>query len=150
MGVTLDEKDLKILDVLRENSKLSTQQISKRTLIPITTIHNRVKKLEREGVIQKYTIVCDKKKIGKNIQAYILVIVDYKFLKKNKIFQDELAAQIKKHPMVDEVYLVTGIADILLKVSVRDIERLNKFLIKELRNIDGVERTQTLVILKEI
>ena len=49
----MDEKDEKILKLLKENSKLTTQQISKKTLIPITTIHNRIKKLEKEGIIKK-------------------------------------------------------------------------------------------------
>ena len=67
----MDKKDAKILKVLKENAKLSTQQISKKTLIPITTVHHRIKKMEKEGVINGYTTIVDNKKIGKNIAAYV-------------------------------------------------------------------------------
>ena len=71
---------------MKENSKLTTHQISKKTLIPITTIHNRIKKLVKEGVIKKYTLELDNKKLGKYLAAYIQINVDYRLLKKIKIF----------------------------------------------------------------
>ena len=76
----IDEKDLKIISLLKENAKLSMQQIAKKTLIPITTVHNRIKKLEKSGIIKGYTINLDDKKL-QSISAFILVTVDYKFLK---------------------------------------------------------------------
>ena len=51
MTYILDDKDKKIIEILKENSRLSTQQISKKTLIPITTVHHRIKKLEKEKII---------------------------------------------------------------------------------------------------
>jgi len=71
----IDEKDSKILEVLVENSNLSTHKISKKTLIPVTTVNNRIKKLKELGVIKKYTIEIDKKKLGYNLSAYILVTI---------------------------------------------------------------------------
>ena len=50
----LDKSDIKIIEILKENSKLSTQQISKKTAIPITTVHYRIKKLEKEGLKKIY------------------------------------------------------------------------------------------------
>ena len=58
----MDDKDEQILQILKENSKLSTHQISKKTRIPITTVHNRIKKLKKEEIIKKYSIIIDKKK----------------------------------------------------------------------------------------
>ena len=58
----MDEKDEQILQILLINSKLSTHQISKKTGIPITTVHNRIKKLTKKGIIKGYTIVIDHKK----------------------------------------------------------------------------------------
>ena len=67
----LDNKDLAIIEVLKHNSNFSTQQISKKTGIPISTVHNRIRKLEKSGIIKEYTILLDNKKIGKPIAASI-------------------------------------------------------------------------------
>ena len=145
----MDNKDERIIEVLKENSKLSTQQISKKTSIPITTVHNRIKKLEKEGVIKNYTVVLDNKKIGKDISAYILINVDYKLLKEIKSTQYELTIKLKKHPCVEEVATVTGGTDILIKARVKDIDELNGLITKYIRNLEGVDRTQTLVFFSE-
>jgi len=146
----MDEKDEKILKLLKENSKLTSQQISKKTLIPITTVHNRIKKLEKEGIIKRYTLELDNKKIGKNLAAFINITVDYTLLKQIKMSQYELAKKIKQHESVEEVAMVTGGTDIIIKVRAKDIEELNNFVTIQLRNIDGIEKTQTMVVLNEI
>lgn len=146
----MDEKDERILNVLKENSKLSTQQISKRVSIPITTVHHRIKRLEKDGVIKKYTVVLDPKKIGKPISAYILVTVNYNLLKQIKRTQHDLAKKLKSHDNVEEASMVTGGTDIIIKIRVKDIDELDDFVTKYLRNIEGIEKTQTTVILNEI
>lgn len=145
----LDDKDFKILDVLKHNAKLSTQQIAKKTLIPVTTVHNRIKKLEKEGVIKGYTIVLDHKKIGKAVLAFILINVVYT-LPTKKFQQEEIAKQIKKFEIVEEVAIVAGGTDMIIKVRTKDIEELNDFVIRKLRNIEGVDKTQTMIVLSEV
>ena len=146
----MDEKDEKILELLRENSKLTTRQISKKILMPITTIHNRIKKLEKDGIIKRYTLDVDNKKLGKDIAAYVNIVVDYKLLKEKKVSQHELTAKLKHHELVEEAAMTTGSTDIILKVRVRSINELSNFVTKYLRNIEGIEKTQTIVILNEL
>jgi len=146
----MDEKDEKILKLLRENSKLTAQQISKKVLMPITTVHNRIKKLEKEGIIKKYTLEVDNKKIGRAIAAYVQIIVDYKLLKEKKMSQHDLAKKLKQHEFVEEVAMITGGTDIIIKVRVKNIDELDNFVTKYLRNIEGIEKTQTMVVLNEI
>ena len=145
----MDEKDERIIEILKENSKLSTQQISKKTSIPITTVHHRIKKLNDEGIIKKYTIILDDKKIGKSISAFVLITVDYKLLKQMKKSQQDLARKMKLHPSIDESTTVTGATDIIAKVKVKNMDELNHLIENYIRNLDGVEKTQTLVILSE-
>ena len=73
----LTKKDEIILSLLKENSKFSSREMSDKTGIPITTIHNRIKRLEEEGIIRQYTAVLDSKKLGKTIQAFIQITVTY-------------------------------------------------------------------------
>ncbi len=146
----MDAKDQLILEFLKVNSKLSTQQISKKTRIPITTVHNRIKKLRQKGIIKRYTVLLDNKKIGKKLSAYIAITVNYNLLKKLNISQHDLAKKLKKNENVEEVSMVTGETDIIIKIRVSDIEQMDNFVTKYLRNIDGIEKTQTMVILHEV
>ncbi len=145
----LDNKDYKILDVLKNNSNLSTQQISKKTLIPITTVHHRIKKLCKEEIIKGYTVVLDYKKLEKGLSAYISITVDYHDLKNSKITQRDLARKISNLSQVEEVSILAGGTDILIKVRVKDIEEMDEFVTETLRNIKGIEKTQTMMILHE-
>ena len=146
----MDEKDEKILKLLRENSKLTTHQISKKLLIPVTTVHNRIKKLEKEGIIKRYTLEIDNKKIGKVIAAYINITVDYRLLKQVKITQHELMRKIRQDEAVEEAAMVAGGTDILIKVRVKSMDELDNFVTRHLRNFDGIEKTQTMIVLNEI
>ncbi len=143
----MDKKDKSILDLIKENCRLTTKQISKKLNIPITTIHNRIKKLERDGIIKGYIAVLDEKKLGKPIAAYILITVDYKILKEVKTTQQDLTKKLKNHEFVEEAAIITGKDDILIKVRVSNIDQLNDFVTKYLRNINGIDKTETMVIL---
>ncbi len=144
----LDEKDLKVLDLLKENSKLRTSQMSKRLRMPVTTVHNRIKKLEKEGIIRNYTIVPNYKKLGKDILSYIFVTVMYMLPSGEKISQEKVAQKIKALG-AEEVSIVTGGTDLIIKVRAKDVGELNDFVIKKLRSIDGVDKTQTAIVLQE-
>jgi DNA-binding Lrp family transcriptional regulator len=146
----MDEKDKKILKLLKENAKLTTYQIFKRTGIPPTTVHNRIKKMEKDGVIKNYTVVLDHKKIGKPILAFVAVNVVYTLPGGKKIRQEDVAQKIKSMEGVDEVVIVAGVTDMLVKVRVKDIDELNDFVIRKLRSIDGVDKTETMVALSAL
>ena len=79
--------------------------------------------------------------------AYILVTVDYKLLKEKGLTQHEVANKLSNHDFVEEVAMITGASDIILKVRVSNMSELDNFVTKYLRNVDGVERTQTSVVL---
>lgn len=143
----LDKKDRQILKELQLNSKLTTQQISKKTLIPITTIHNRIKRLEKDGIIKGYTVMLDHKKLGFDILAFILLTVRHYIAEGKAVTEEGMAKEIAKLPGVEETYIVTGGTDIIAKIRVRSMEDLNKFVVDVLRNLEGVENTQTLITL---
>lgn len=143
----LDKKDLDILNCLTENAKLTSQQISKKTLIPVTTIHNRIKKMEKEGIIRGYTTLLDHKKLGNDILAFILITVRYFTSEGKRISQTDLAKKISRMPMIEETHIVTGGTDIIIKARLKNMESLNDFVINSLRNTDGVENTQTIIVL---
>ncbi len=144
----VDNKDLLILDALKRNAKASVVEIAKRTGLPGTTVHNRIKKLNKEGVIKGYTIRVDNKKIGKGLAAYVAITVDYRRLKEQKIPVRQLMKKIALLPSIEEMNIVTGEIDAIVKVRVKDINELNDVLMDTLREYEGIEKTQTMVILE--
>ena len=143
----IDKKDRKILAALRDDARRSSQTIAALTGIPASTVHHRIRQLARNGVIKRYTIDLDQRAMGKEIAAYVLVSVDYKLLREKGATQHQLAAQLRKHEYVEEVAMITGASDIILRVRVGTIAQLDEFVTRYLRNIDGVEKTQTSVVL---
>ena len=145
----LDDKDQKIIEVLREDASLSTYQISKKANIPVTTVHNRLKKLKDTGVIKKYTIDIDFAKIGREIGAITFMSVDCAMLKKNKLDANTLAEKMSKHPYVEHVFVPTGEHDIIMEIRCPSMSELNKFLFGYLRSLPGVSMTHTAPLLAE-
>ena len=149
--MTLDKKDRAILKELMRDSRQTTSKLSKRLNMPITTIHNRIMKLRKEKVILNYTINPDYAKLGTPIFAYIGVSVDYSAAGPNKkIKQDEVAAKIKRIEGVQEVTIMTGGTDILVKAIAAVIFSLNKIVTEKMRNVLGVDKTQTSIVLQEV
>jgi Lrp/AsnC family leucine-responsive transcriptional regulator len=141
----LDEKDMEILKALRKNSKSSVNALAKLTGIPPATVHHRLKRLEREGVITRYTIEIDQKKAGYALSAYILITV--RQTGKERLDQRFMAEKLAKYEMVEEASVLTGEADMLLKVRARSMDELNNFVLDRLRNFEGIEKTRTLMIM---
>lgn len=143
----LDLTDFRILGELEENSGRTKKQLAKLLALPLTTVHNRIAKMESMGVIRGYRAIVDKKKAGKGIGALIDVTVSYPT---PDFSQQEIARRIATHPEVAEVTIVTGGKDLIIKAYVGSTEELNEFLTKKLRAIKGIDKTNTAVILQEI
>ncbi len=139
MDEKLDDKDFAIIDELKKNSRLSEQKLARKTGIPMTTVHNRIKKLRRSGLIKGFGIRLDYKKLGKPLTAFVLVKAlpgaDHK----------ELIVKISKMPNVTEVSMLTGEFDALTKVRVASMEELNSVVVQTLRKLKIVGETRTMM-----
>ena len=146
----MDNKDLRIIECLREHGRWSIQKIAKQTRIPITTVYHRMKRLEKERVIQRYSVQLDYIKMGLPLAAYVLMTVDYKGLKQINLTQYDLIKKLLEEKEVESCSMVTGGTDIILKMRVANVDELNEFITVKLRNVDGIEKTQTMIILNEV
>jgi Lrp/AsnC family leucine-responsive transcriptional regulator len=140
----LQDKDTKIIEVLKGNARLGVKQIARKTGIPITTVFNRIKNLEKNGVITGYSAAIDKKKLGKEIEAFIIINLAYA----STVDQDEVCHELISLPEVDECYEISGATNILIKVSAEDIDTLNEFIIRNLKK-SGVENISTYILIKK-
>ncbi len=145
----MDEKDEKILQYLKKDSSLTTRQISKKTLLPVTTVHSRIKKMEKDGTIKQYTLKVDHKKLGKTFTAILLISCNYRVLREGRKDQHTLVGELMKFPEVESADIVTGATDIVIKVRTCDVEAFDEFLFKKLQIVPGVEKTQSLVVISE-
>jgi len=149
MAYELDEKDKKILEVLKNNADYTTRQIAKKTLLPSTTIHNRIRKLKKEKVIKRFTVELDQKKIDRGFVAYILINANLELLKQKKKTQYDLAKELKKFDFVERVDITSGGTDLVAIVRVKDVEEFDKVLLGKIQLIEGIDNTQSLIVIHE-
>ncbi len=138
--VELDSLDLQILSLLQEGYKLPLVKIGERVGLSAPSVIERIKKLEENEVIRGYTAILNARKLGKDITAFIGVSINHPKR------MGEFEKQIGQLEDVQECHHVTGEHTILLKVKTNNTSTLEE-LIRKIRSIEGVARTETSVVL---
>jgi len=141
--MNIDRIDRLILKELQMDSRKTLKEIAKRIGLPITTIHSRIKRLENQGIIKNYTVIVDHVKLGMPVTAFIFA----SFSKTEGVSQREIVKQIGKLPNVQEVHIITGDWDILIKVKGKDVDSIGEFVVDQLRTLRGIEKTLTCFVL---
>lgn len=136
----LDAIDIQILALLQAHCKMPLAKIGQRVGLSAPAVIERIKKLEESGVITGYTAMLDARKLGCDIAAFIGVLTSHP-----KSIRD-VEQQIESRPEVLECHHVTGGYTLLLKVKTANTTTLEE-LISHLRSIEGVSRTETMVVL---
>ena len=137
-----DDVDIRILSVLQEDCRLSFNQISKKTGISVGTAFNRVRSLEKKGILKGYTAIIDSGKLGYSLTAIILVQAEGTYL-------TEIENEIAKSANVISVYDITGDYDATVIAKFKDRASLNSF-IKNLLTMPHIKRTVTNVALNVV
>ena len=133
--MSLDKKDNAILTILKENSRTPIRDIAKSTGIRPSTVHDRLLKLKKENIIEKFTLKLNNKAVEENFIVLMLVKT-----KPSKLFNEEILRN--KH--VKEVFGITGEYDVLLKLKFKDVEEFNNFILK-FRQEKQIVTTMTMV-----
>jgi Lrp/AsnC family transcriptional regulator for asnA, asnC and gidA len=149
MAVELDETDERILSALEKDAKARIHVIAKKLGIPASTVHHRIKRLEREGAIERYTIRKGFRQLGYGIKAHVLVFVDVTELKKMKKTQHDIAHELAKIAGVESVEIITGEADLLLTVRCPDMDGYKNILLGRIQAIEGITETRTMMVIGE-
>ena len=138
----LDEIDIKIIDLLQKDSRLSFNRIAKELGISVGTAYNRIRGLEEKGVLRGYTAIIDPVKVGYQLTAIILIQAEGKHLM-------DVESEIARMGNVISVYDITGEFDIAVIARFKDRFDMNKF-IKALLKMPYVKRTVTNVVLNVV
>ncbi|RZN46774.1 Lrp/AsnC family transcriptional regulator [archaeon] len=136
-----DEKDLRILEALKKDGRKPTSKLSKELGIPRVTIHQRINKMIANGIIRKFTVRPDYGKLKKPVTAFILI----SFVSNPQVSQRELASKISLMSGVEEVFIISGEWDLLLKVRAASAEEVGSLIIDKLRTFEGVGKATTCI-----
>ncbi|MBC7129605.1 Lrp/AsnC family transcriptional regulator [Candidatus Bathyarchaeota archaeon] len=146
MTAKLDEKDKAILALLQSNCKLTAREIAEKIDAPITTVFAKIKRMEQLGIIKEYRAVLDYKKLDFGVTAFILASFSYRTgTNEQTLSQRQIAEQIAKFPEVQEVHIISGDWDILIKVREKDVDSVGRFVVDKLRTVKGIEKTLTCI-----
>ncbi len=142
----LDELDKKILAYLQQDAKITNKELSAKLNLSVTAIYERVKKMERSGVIAQYITLLNKDIVGLGFQVFCHV-------KLEKHAQNAIDSFEKEVTALDEVlecFHVSGDYDYLLKVLVRDMEHFRKFMVTKLTTLKYIGSTQSSFTISEV
>jgi DNA-binding Lrp family transcriptional regulator len=151
MMLKLDDKDVAILNLIQNDSKLTAKKISKKIDSPITTVFAKTKRMEELGVIRGYRAILSPSKLDLSTAAFILASVSYRAEGDNApISQRAVAERIAKFPEVQEVHIITGDWDLLVKLRAENVDSVGKFVVDKLRLIKGLEKTLTCMVFETV
>jgi Lrp/AsnC family leucine-responsive transcriptional regulator len=140
-GAALDVIDRKILALIQDNAKLSQAELAKAVGLTAPSVNERIRKLERGGVIRGYVALLDERKLGQDITAFVEIFIEH------PKFESGFIEAVRGLDEVLECHHITGEFSLLLKVRVRDMAAFRKLLIEKLNSVRGVRQTRTLIVL---
>lgn len=151
MTAKLDEKDVAILALIQEDSKLTAKEIAKKVNMPMTTVFAKIKRMEELGVIKKYLAILAPEKLYSGTAAFILASVTYSAKNGDSpVSQRVVAEEIAKFAEVQEVHIITGDWDLLIKLRAENVDAIGGFVVDKLRLIKGIEKTLTCMIFETV
>jgi DNA-binding Lrp family transcriptional regulator len=144
--IGFDELDRAILEELQANCRISNAELARKIHLSQPAVHNRIKRLEKKGVIQAYSAIVDRDVVGYDLLCFIHITLDTHAPEQMTAFE----AAIVCLPEVLEFHRLTGDYDALLKVVLRNRKHLDRFITEALTPIDGIKRIQTSLVLDEV
>lgn len=139
----VDSMDYKILKCLTDNARMKASEISKEIHLSVSAVIERIHKMEKNNIIKNYTIVVNEKELGNDTGALMEVSLDH------PKYYDSFTDVIAKNDKIVSCYYLTGDYDFMLKILCSSSEELEK-IHREIKSIEGVSRTKTYFILKEL
>ncbi len=146
MAAELDAIDLEILELLSKNGKLGNKEIAAKIGLSTTPTFERIRRLERKGIIKGYVAVLDKSKIGKGLKVFCQVSLKSHNAEIIEGFEKEVV-HLKE---VSACYHIAGDFDYSLFIEVTDMEEYQVFLKQKLANIPNIANVQTAFVMSTL
>jgi Lrp/AsnC family leucine-responsive transcriptional regulator len=134
----MDDKDRAILDILQRDDRTGYAEIGATVKLAASSVFERVKRMERDGVIRTYGARLDARRLGRNVTAFVSVAT--------RAASADIVGRVSHFPEVEECYSIAGADSLMLKVRTGTTQELEN-LLERIRSTHGVERTRTTVVL---
>lgn len=142
----IDEIDCNILELLQKNGRITIKEISENLGLSPTPIFERIKKLEKAGIIDHYSAIINGDKIGKKLYAFAHIsLKDH-----SKELIDKFTSQIIDLPQVLECHYTTGDTDFILKILLNDMEMYREFVLSQLFEMSNIGKIETYLSLSVV
>lgn len=142
----LDEIDLKLLNLLSENSNVTTKELAQQVNLSSTPVFERVKRLEQEGFIKGYIALIDAEKLNRGF----VVFCNIKLKQHERVINNKFIDDILNIEEVVECYNISGEYDFLLKVYANDMRHYQDFVFNKLAMVDSIGSTHSSFVMREI
>lgn len=142
----LDDKDLKLLRLLQKNAKLTVKELAKAINLSPSPVFERVKKLEQDGYIKRYSAVLEAEKLNRGFTVFCQI----KLKIHDKSVGYDFVKEIMEIEEVAECYNISGDFDFLLKVQVRDMKHYQDFVFNKLGSVDSIGSTHSTFVMAEV
>ncbi len=142
----LDTTDKRLINLLQQDSKQTTKQLSLQLNLSVTAVYERIKKLENRNVIEKYVAIINKNKIEKSF----LVFCHIKLVQHSKEYVTTFEREILKLEEVSECFHVSGDYDYILKIYVKDMDSYRDFMVTKLTAIKYIGSTHSTFAIEQV
>jgi Lrp/AsnC family transcriptional regulator, leucine-responsive regulatory protein len=142
----LDRIDLRILRALQDDARITHQKLAEAVHLSASSVHERVKRLQRDGFILGYRAELNPEKLGAALLVFVEVLLD----RTVHDVMDSFKAAVQARPEILECHLVAGGFDYLLKTRVADMAAYRHFIGSGIWNLPGVRETRTYVVMEEV
>lgn len=139
----IDNTDLKILEILMQDAKRPYTEVARKVNVSQGTVHVRMNKMEEAGILEKTTLRINYTKLGYDITAFIGI-----YLEKSALY-DKVLAKLKDIPEITNIHYTTGNYSMFVKIHCRDTNHLKEVLHDKMQQVEGIERTETMISLEE-
>jgi Lrp/AsnC family leucine-responsive transcriptional regulator len=146
MEIKLDDTDRKLLMLLQEDAKQTTKQLAYHLGLTVTPVFERIKRLEKQGVIDRYVAILNKEKIGRKLIAFCNVSIK----EHSREYINHFEKQITKFPEVMECYHLAGMYDYILKVTIENMDAYHDFIYNKLASIDNIGNVRSSFVMNEL
>lgn len=142
----LDQTDKKLLDLLQRNSKRTNKELSNKLSLSVTAVYERIRKLERGGVISRYVALVNPEEIEKSFMAFCQI----KLVQHTKTYVTQFEEQVAGLSEVVECYHISGEYDYILKVLVKDMQAYREFMLNKLTALEHIGSTQSTFVISPV